>query len=51
MGLEKGRKAGRSRAWIEHQLRAKGIDEETVCDITAANTLKVFPALRLSTPQ
>ena len=31
--------------------RVKGIDEETVCDITAANTLKVFPALRLSTPQ
>ncbi|MCK4304962.1 MAG: TatD family hydrolase [Candidatus Eisenbacteria sp.] len=29
--------------------RVKGLDEKTVCEITAANTLKVFPALRPST--
>ncbi len=31
--FEKGRKAGRSRAWIENQLRAKGIDEETLREV------------------
>lgn len=31
--------------------RVKGVDAETVCDITAANTLRVFPGLRPSTPR
>lgn len=42
--FERGRKAGRSRAWIENQLRAKGIDEETLRDVERARRADVTGA-------
>jgi regulatory protein len=38
--FEKGRGTGRSRAWIENQLRAKGIDEETLRDVQRSRSLE-----------
>ena len=36
--FEKGRKAGRSHAWIEEQLRAKGIESDTLAAVERARS-------------